>query len=138
MIPSQIYSWSRTFAAALAAIAFASALALVQGPAARAAGSSTLTSLDDKAASLPVSTSFAKADGEDGPYVLSVKNTSGSSISVSAKILLSVYFHADSKAKNIPAHAIDAGQTWTIPGLAASDKVTLSADGFAPLELTVP
>jgi hypothetical protein len=138
MISSPISSWSRAFAAALAAIAVASALALVQVPAARAAGSSTLTSLDDKAPSLPVTTSFAKADGEDGPYVLSVKNTSGSSISVSAKVLLSVYFHADSKAKNIPAHAIDAGQTWTIPGLAASDKVTLSADGFAPLELTVP
>jgi hypothetical protein len=123
---------------ALAALALASTLALVQMPTARAAGSSALTALDDKAPSLPVATSFAKADGEDGPYVLSVKNTSGSTVNVSAKILLSVYFHADSKAKNIPAHAIDAGQTWTIPGLAATDKVTLSADGFASLELTVP
>jgi hypothetical protein len=138
MIPSHIALRSRTFAAALAAIAAACALALVQGPAARAAGSSTLASLDDKAPSLPIATSFAKADGEDGPYVLSVKNTSGSSISVSAKVLLSVYFHADSKARNIPAHEVDAGQTWTIPGLAANDKVTLSSEGFAPLELTVP
>ena len=138
MIPPNITLRPRPFAAAMAAIAVVCALALVHGPAARAAGSIPLASLDDKAPSLPVATSFAKAEGEDGPYVLSVKNTSGSSVSVSAKILLSVYFHADSKARNIPAHAIDAGQTWTIPGLAASDKVTLSADGFAPLELTVP
>jgi hypothetical protein len=138
MIPSNFAPRSRTFGTVLAAIAVASALALAHAPAARAASSSALTSLDDKAPSLPVTTSFAKSEGEDGPYVLSVKNTSGSSINVSAKILLSVYFHADSKAKNIPAHAIDAGQTWTIPGLAANDKVTLSADGFAPLELAVP
>jgi hypothetical protein len=97
-----------------------------------------MNALDDKAPALPLSASFAKADGEAGPYILSLKNTSDSAVKVSAKILLSVYFHADSKAKNIPVHTIDAGQVWTIPGLAANDKVTISGDGFAPLELTVP
>jgi hypothetical protein len=138
MITSNVTSRSRILGIALAAVALASALALAHGPSARAAITPALTALDDKAPSLPVTTSFAKSDGEDGPYVLSVKNTSATSINVSAKVLLSVYFHADSKAKNIPAHAIEAGQTWSIPGLAASDKVTLSAAGFAPLDLTVP
>jgi hypothetical protein len=136
MIDSKLSSRSRIIGTAMATLGFA--LALVQAPAAHATGSATMTALDDKAPSLPVATTFAKSEGEDGPYVLSVKNTSNSSIKVSAKVLLSVYFHADSKAKNIPEHSIDAGQTWTIPGLAANDKVTLMGTGFAPLELTVP
>jgi hypothetical protein len=105
---------------------------------ARASDVTTLRALDDKAPALPLAASFAKADGEDGPYVLSLKNTSDSSVKASAKILLSVYFHADSKSRSVPEHAIDAGQVWTIPGLAANDKVIVTATGFAPLELTVP
>jgi hypothetical protein len=123
---------------ALAAVGVALALSLLPNPAARAANFPAMNALDDKAPALPLTASFAKADGEDGPYVLSLKNTSDSAVKVSAKILLSVYFHADSKAKNIPVHTIDAGQVWTIPGLAANDKVTISGDGFASLELTVP
>jgi hypothetical protein len=126
------------FPAAFATLGCAFFLALLATPAARAATVPTLTALDDKAPVLPVSATFAKSEGEDGPYVLSVKNTSNSAIKVSAKILLSVYFHADSKAKNIPAHSIEAGQVWAIPGLAANDKVTLSGDGFAAMDLTVP
>ena len=38
----------------------------------------------------------------------------------------------------VPAHLVKAGDTWTIDGLAASDKVTVMAAGYAPLELTVP
>jgi hypothetical protein len=131
---------SRTsiFRSALATLGVALALTLLPNPSARAADAPAMNALDDKAPALPLSASFAKADGEDGPYILSLKNTSDSAVKVSAKILLSVYFHADSKAKNIPVHTIDAGQVWTIPGLAANDKVTISGDGFAPLELTVP
>jgi hypothetical protein len=122
----------------LGALSCAFALALVQSPAARAANSAAMNALDDKATALPLAATFAKTEGEDGPYVLSLKNTSDSSVKVSVKILLSVYFHADSKAKNIPEHAIDAGQVWTIPGLAANDKLIVTGAGFAPLELTVP
>jgi hypothetical protein len=129
---------SFVFRSTLAALGCALTLVLAPLPAARAAGPSTLTALDDKAPSLPLTASFAKSDGEDGPYILSLKNTSDSSVKVSAKILLSVYFHADSKARNVPEHAIDAGQTWTVPGLAANDKITVTGTGFAPLELTVP
>jgi hypothetical protein len=121
------------FRSALATLGCALSLAFVQAPAAHAADASL------KAPSLPLTSSFAKAaDSENGPYVLSLTNTSGSSIKVSVKILLSVYFHADSKSRNIPEHSIDAGQVWTIPGLAAADKVIVTATGYAPLELTVP
>jgi hypothetical protein len=119
-------------------MACALTLSIVPVPATRAANTTTLNALDDKAPSLPLTASFAKSDGEDGPYVLSLKNTSDSSVKVSVKILLSVYFHADSKARNVPEHAIDAGQVWTIPGLAANDKLTVSGTGFAPMELIVP
>jgi hypothetical protein len=134
MTPSRRFI-SRT---ALAALGVALALSMLPNPAARAANAPAMNAMDDKAPALPLTASFAKADGEDGPYVLSLKNTSDGAVKVSAKILLSVYFHADSKAKNIPVHTIEAGQVWTIPGLAANDKVTISGDGFAPLELTVP
>jgi hypothetical protein len=133
-----IYSHRSILRASLFALGSAVALALVHLPSARAADAAALTALDDKAPSLPLTATFAKSDGEDGPYVLSLKNTSDSSVKVSAKVLLSVYFHADSKARNIPEHSIDAGQVWTILGLAANDKVSISGTGFAPLELTVP
>lgn len=114
------------------------ALTLLPAPSAKASDAAGFKALDDKAQSLPLTSSFAKTEGEDGPYVLSLKNTSSDSIKVSGKVLLSVFFHADSKSRTIPEHAIDAGQVWTIPGLAANDKVILTAPGFAPLELTVP
>jgi hypothetical protein len=76
--------------------------------------------------------------GENGPYVLKVKNTSADTLKVSAKILLAVAFHADNKAKLVPEHAIAAGDTWSIADLAAADKVILTATGFAPLEIVVP
>ena len=93
----------------------------------------------DKAPSLPLTATFEKVtSGENGPYLLKLKNDSKDAIKASAKVLLSVAFHADSKARNVPEHVIDAGQVWTIPGLAAADRVTITAEGFAPLDLTVP
>jgi hypothetical protein len=129
---------TRSTSIASAAFALACVLALAQAPSARAADA-TMNSLEDKAPSLPLTASFAKVtDPETGPYVLSLKNTSDGALKVTVKVLLSVYFHADSKARNIPEHAIGAGETWTVPGLAAADKVTVSASGYASLELTVP
>lgn len=92
----------------------------------------------EKAPALPVTATFEKTTGaEEAPYSLKLKNTSKETITVSAKILLSVAFHADSKARMVSEHAIKAGETWSIPGLAAEDKVTVMAKGFAPLELVV-
>jgi hypothetical protein len=114
-------------------------LALAQAPALKAADSIALQPLADKALSMPLTFAFEKVLGaEHGPYVLKLTNTSKDALKVGTKILLSVAFHAESKAKILPEHVIEAGQMWTIPGLAAQDRVILTAQGFTPLEVTVP
>jgi hypothetical protein len=105
----------------------------------RAADAATLQPLADKAPSLPVTTTFEKAkDGTVPPYVLHLRNISKAPLKVSAKVLLSVVHHNADKARNIPTHVIAPGQVWTIAELAALDKVILTAEGFAPLEVEVP
>lgn len=125
---------------ALIALGCVLSLTMAQIPAARAGDNSpSLRPLDDKAASLPLTSDFSKGtDANMGPYILSLTNTSKNAIKVSAKIHLSVSFHANTKDRNISDHVIDSGQVWTIDDLAAADTVTVTADGFAPLELTVP
>jgi len=122
---------------AVLALGLALATAFVSAPALRAQADST-PSAAANLPSLPLSASFAKASsGDDAPYVLTLKNESTSSVKACAKIVLAVAFHADSKAKMVPAHAIGPGETWTISDLAKGDRVVISADGFAPLQLSV-
>ena len=127
-------------ASTLLALSCALGLAIVQIPAARAGETGTaMRPLDDKAPSLPLTAAFSKGtDTTVGPYILSLTNTSKDAIKVSVKIHLSVSFHANTRDRSVPDHVIDPGQVWTIDDLAAADKVTVTADGFAPLELTVP
>jgi hypothetical protein len=140
MTPSNTpFHLSAKIRSAVLALGCAISFAVVQVPATRASDAASLKPMDDKAPSLPLAASFEKvADAEGGPYTLSLKNTSDATLKVSAKILLSVYFHDDTKARNLPEHSIDPGMFWSIPGLAAGDKVVVTANGFAPLELTVP
>lgn len=112
-------------------------LALFQAPALRAAGDPALRPLADAAAALPVTATFDKS-ADSGPYVMNLTNTSKDTLKVTVTILLSMPSHADHKTRAVPEHAIEAGQVWTVTGLAAGDKVTVAADGFAPLETTVP
>jgi hypothetical protein len=108
-------------------------------PAALAADTTVPKPVADKLPSPPLSPTFEKVtSGENGPYVLNLKNLSKDPVTASAQVLPSVVFHATSKVRNIPEHVIDPGQVWTITELAATDKVIISAKGFAPLELTVP
>lgn len=108
-------------------------------PTARAADSTAPSRLEDKAPSLPLTYTFEKmTEGESGPYVLHLKNISSDAITVDVHVISSVAFHANSRVRNLPGHAIAAGEVWTITELAAADKVTISAKGFATLELTVP
>jgi hypothetical protein len=67
-----------------------------------------------------------------------LRNVSRDAVEVSAKIRLSVAFHANTKDRNIPSHAIDPGQVWTISDPSAGDKITITAAAFAPLGLVVP
>jgi hypothetical protein len=124
---------------ALAVLGCALMLIVAQAPSAMAADSKAQPAAADKAPSAPLAPTFEKVtSGEDGPYVLNLKNISKDTITATAQVLPSVTFHATAKVRNIPEHAIESGQIWTITELAATDKVIISAKGFAPLELTVP
>jgi len=91
-----------------------------------------------QAATLPLSASFEKVTGsETAPYVLTLKNDSEKSVKATAKVLLAVAFHAESKARAVPEQVIEPGKTWTIADLALGDRVIVSSEGFSPLELTV-
>jgi hypothetical protein len=91
------------------------------------------------AASVPVTATFEKvsADGVNG-YALNLKNVSNDTLKLTVTITPSVVFHADAKVRTLPEHAVDAGQVWTIKDLSAGDKLSVSADGFSKLDLTVP
>ena len=140
MTMSQISSpRAAAYRTALFAFGCALSLVLVQTAALKAADPAGPDAPAVKARSLPVTTTVEKvANAESGPYVLNVKNTSPDALKVSAKVLLAVAFHMDSKARNVPAHVIDPGQTWKIADLAAGDRIVLTAEGFAALEVTVP
>ena len=130
---------SAFFSRALVALGCALILTVAQVPAVLAAEAAVTQPVADKAPSLPLAPTFEKVtSGENGPYVLNLKNISKDTVTVSAQVLASVTFHATAKTRNLPEHAIDPGQVWTITELAATDKVIISAKGFAPLELTVP
>ncbi len=115
------------------------ALVLAQIPTARAADPVLPQPVAEKAHSLPVTTTFEKAtaDGVEG-YSLNLKNVSPDALTVTVTIVPSVTFHANAKTKTLPAHKIDAGQVWAIGGLAAGDKLSIAADGFDTLDVTVP
>jgi len=92
----------------------------------------------DKAPALPMTATFEKvASTEKPPFVLKLKNDSKAALKVSAKVLLSVAAHNADKARMVPAEVVAPGATMKIADLAALDKVTVMADGFAPLELEV-
>ena len=124
---------------ALAAMGCALALVLLQVPAAFADDSTSMKPVAEKGHSLPVTTTFEKvtADGGGGS-VLNLKNVSPDALKVTVTIVPSVTFHANAKTKTLPAHVIDAGQVWTIGDLAAGDKLSIVADGFDQLDVTVP
>jgi hypothetical protein len=114
-------------------------LALVQASSLKASDSTILVSLDDKAPALPLAVTFEKVENaEAGPYVAKLKNTSSAAITVSGTYYPSVGIHSDTKEKKLPERKIEAGDTWSIPGLAATDKLTIEGSGFAPLNITVP
>jgi hypothetical protein len=122
-----------------ALIALTCSLVLVSLPALQAAEAAMMTPPAPKAPSLPVTASFAKGTARDkGPYVLTLTNTSNDALKVTTTVLLSVAYHGSNKHWDLPEHLIAPGESWAIPDLTAGDKLTITAPGFAPLELTVP
>lgn len=133
MNPS-IYSPVRhSLARVFLALACVFTTALVTLPRANAAETSTA-----KAPALPVTATFEKVKSDEKPpFVLKLKNNSKKPLEVTVTILLSVMSHNRDKARVLPLHSIPAGETWTVDGLAALDKVSVVSKGYTPLELEV-
>jgi hypothetical protein len=114
-------------------------LATCLAPASGAAENATaMRSLDDSRPALPLTANFEKEDGDNGPYGLTLKNTSGNPIKASGVVLLNVGSDATSKTRELPEHVIERAETWSIYGLSTGDRVKIEADGFTSLALTVP
>lgn len=110
-----------------------------------AAAASTATDvalrpMADKAATLPLKATFSKdASGKhDGPYVLELTNESAKALKVSATVDLSVVVHNRPKSRSVAAQTVEPGKSLKIEDLSVADKVTVTAEGFEPLQLTVP
>jgi hypothetical protein len=96
--------------------------------------------MSEQAAKLPIQSSFKKEkSGENkGLYTLTLKNTSATPLTVSVTVDESVNMHARPKTRTLSPSVIEPGKTLKVDALAAQDKVTATADGFAPLQLVVP
>ena len=117
------------YRSALLALGCVLGLALAFVPAMKAA---------DAPKALPVTVTFEKVAVKDAPpYVAKLTNTSKESLKVSVKVRLSVVAHPMEKSRNVPDQVIAAGQVASIPELAAGDKLTIHAAGFASLEAEV-
>jgi hypothetical protein len=127
-------SHNRLAKIALASCCLFAALVALPAPALQAADAPAST---DKASNAPLEATFEKTSADKTPYVLHLKNTSSQELTVSGKILLASAFHSESKAKMLKEHKIAAGKTWTIKNLSVDDKVTVTAAGYDPLQLTV-
>jgi hypothetical protein len=127
----------RSASSALTLLALACAFGLMVATVTATADSVAVQPLADQA--LPLSSTFEKVESTEGtPFVLNLKNDSQATLKVSGKVLLSVVHHAMDKARVLPEQTIEAGQVWSIKGLAADDRVILTAAGYAPLEVKVP
>lgn len=100
---------------------------------------STLQAADEKPA-LPLKASFEKdtSGKHEAPVIVHLKNESTKELTVSAHIDLSVVVHNRPKTRELPAQKVAAGAVMTLENLAPEDKVTLHADGYAPLVVAVP
>jgi hypothetical protein len=112
--------------------------ALFHGTLASSSAAPALVALDDKLPDLPFTSDFSKGDGDNGPNVLTLKNTGNADIRASGTVALAVASHGDRKTKDIPEKVVGRDESWTITSLASGDKVTITADGYAPLVLMVP
>lgn len=99
-----------------------------------------MTSCGGKASELPLEASFgAGVPGDNsGPYAVTLTNTSDTTLAVAATITFSVQSHNRPQTMDLPAQEIAPGDTLVIDDLAAADQIVLTADGYAPMELTTP
>lgn len=87
---------------------------------------------------VPVTVAFEKATGDDGPYVMTVTNSSAEALAVQVTVKQSVQAHNQPKTVEHPEETLAAGKSTKVKGLAALDKVKISAKGHSALEIVVP
>lgn len=123
----------------IALLALGGAFAFASLSLARAVDTAMLQRLADTAPAAPLKAAFTKDDSgkNEAPYTLTLTNTGAHAVKVAATIDLSVVVHNRPKSRDVAAQTIEPGKTLAIDDLAAGDKVTVTADGYAPLHLTV-
>jgi hypothetical protein len=121
-------------------IALAAVLAPVFALPAHADPASDLQALADSKGKLPLSYKIEKGQPttDGGPYVVIFSNTSTQPITVTATVLWSVQSHNRAQTSELPPQTIAPGKRWPVNGLAVADKVTVKADGYEPLVVTIP
>ena len=87
---------------------------------------------------VPVTVSFEKVAGDDGPYVMTVTNTLSEALTVQISVHQSVKSHNRPMNVNHPEETIAAGGTTTVKQLAAHDKVKIASKGHSEVEVMVP
>jgi hypothetical protein len=107
--------------------------------AAPALGDVTPQPLADKGAVLPVKAAFEKNPQAktEGPFVLTLTNTSAKALKVTVSVDVSVAIHDRPKNRELGPQEIAPGKDWKIDDLVAEDRVTVKSEGFEPLKLVV-
>jgi hypothetical protein len=89
---------------------------------------------------LPLKVTFERdtSGKNEAPMVVHLANESKQELTVSAHIELSVVVHNRPKTRDVPAQKVPVAGAMTIENLAPEDKITLSAEGYAPMVVVVP
>lgn len=126
-----------------AAVVLTAAGAIALGSAAMAApqlsGAGSAQPLADQNEVVPVKVTFEKnaSAKTEGPYVMTLTNTADHTIKVGVRVDQDVTVHNRPKARHLGPEEIAPGKDWKVDDLAALDKVTVTAEGFAPLQIVV-
>ncbi len=123
----------------VAVLVIGSAFILPVAASAKPSDSANGAAMADRGGPLPLKATFEKnaSATTEGPYVLTLTNTSHKTLKVSAKVDQDVTAHNRPKSRDLGPQEIAPGKDWKIDDLAALDKVTVKAHGFQPLKLTV-
>ena len=122
----------------VAVVAIGSAFALPVVASAKSSDTAEAHKMADKGM-LPLKAAFEKnaSATTEGPYVLTLTNTSDQALTVTVKVDQDVTAHNRPKSRDLGPQEIASGKEWKIDDLAALDKVTVKAKGYEPLKLTV-
>lgn len=120
--------------------ALLSAVALISGcDNSKSVSNADAAKASSASAAAPVSATFEKnaAATTEGPYVMTLTNTTSKAVKVTVHVDEDVTTHNRPKARDLGPQEIAANGNWKVDNLAAGDRVTVSGDGFEAMKLTV-